>query len=161
MCGTGATNDYIRSGADWSQLDLAYNSYCEVDRIRVNIMATVQLYNIHTLHHLIDYWRTRNTGFLLFNLVNYPQDLSIDLLPPEDKGAVAEVLAGYEKFLTPHSRLGEVISRLERNLPPNVDELRANWCKRTHALDRVRNTRVQDVHPKLGEYYETWNNSTS
>ena len=161
MCGTGATNDYIRSGADWRQLDGAYNSYCEQEGIRVNIMATVQLYNIHTLHHLIDYWRTHNSGFLLFNPVNYPQDLSIDLLPQEDRQAVAEVLAGYEKFLTPHSRLGEIISRLERNLPNNVDELRTTWCKRTQALDTVRNTRVQDVHPKLGEYYETWNNSTS
>ena len=68
-------------------------------------------------------------------------------------------MAGYEKFLTPHSRLGEVISRLERNSVNNVDELRRCWVKRTGALDGVRGTRVQDVHPKLEEYYETWNNS--
>ena len=140
-------------------MDSAYNTYCDMTGVRVNIMATVQLYNIHTIHHLIDYWRERNSGFLLFNLVNYPLDLSIDLLPEQDRRELAQGLAGYEKFLTPHSRLGEVISRLERNSVNNVQALRTQWCRRTGALDSVRNTDVRTIHPKLGEYYETWNNS--
>ena len=48
MCGTGYTNDYIRTGADWQQLVQAYKAYTARVNTRVHIMATVQLYNIFT-----------------------------------------------------------------------------------------------------------------
>mgnify|MGYP006244693511 FL=1 len=156
MCGTGYTNDYIRTGADWQQLVQAYKAYTARVNTRVHIMATVQLYNIFTLHELVKFWSAHAQGNIVFNLVNYPQDLSIDLLDREGRELALSTLAGSEKFFSTGSRLAHVIERLHSKEPDNVDELRKQWVKRTQALDGIRGTDVKLIHPMLGKYCKDW-----
>ena len=92
----------------------------------------------------------------MFNLVNYPQDLSIDLLDREGRELALSTLAGSEKFFSTGSRLAHVIERLHSKEPDNVDELRKQWVKRTQALDGIRGTDVKLIHPMLGKYCKDW-----
>jgi len=157
MCGTGITNDYIRSGADWEQLKAAYTSYVNTPNCRVNIMATVQLYNIFNIHTLIDFWIEHGKqGFMLFNLVNYPQALSIDLLDKRGRELAGATLAGYEKFFGTEARLAHILDRLNQDIPVDIDGLRKSWVQRTQALDTVRDESIHNIHPLLGEYHATW-----
>ena len=156
MCGTDYTNDYIRTGADWSQLTSAFHAYTNMPNTRVHIMATVQLYNIFTLHNLMAFWAQYAQGNILLNLVNYPQDLSIDLLDSEGRDLAGATLAGYENFFATETRLAHVYDRLAGAEPENVDSLRSQWAKRTQALDTVRQTDVARIHPQLGKYLEEW-----
>ena len=86
MCGIGYTNDYIREGADWNQLKDAYIQYRDMYRTQIHIMSTVQLYNLFNIEEIIEWWYANKPpgGKLIFNLVNFPEDLSIDLAEKED-----------------------------------------------------------------------------
>jgi len=157
MCGTGQTNDYIRSGAEWKQLQSAYSSYINMSNCRVNIMATVQLYNIFNIHKLIDFWISKGQhGFMLFNIVNYPQALSIDLLDKRGRELASSTLAGFEKFFGTEARLAHIQDRLQQQPPDNLQQLRQQWVQRTCALDLVREESVSELHPILKEYTEQW-----
>ena len=118
-------------------------------------MATVQLYNIFTLHNLMAFWAQYAQGNIVLNLVNYPEDLSIDLLDSEGRDLAGASLASYEKFFATETRLAHVYDRLAGAEPENVEHLRSQWAKRTQALDTVRQTSVARVH-QLGKYLEKW-----
>mgnify|MGYP004154459645 FL=1 len=97
----------------------------------------------------------------MFNPVNGPIDLMIDLIPFSYKIEIAEELKSRLHLLTDEqlriSRLPHVIARLE--LPDPVDletiEKYKNWrthfVRRTITYDRIRNQDVTKIHPKLTE----------
>ena len=102
------------------------------------------------------FWAQYAQGNILLNLVNYPQDLSIDLLDSEGRDLAGATLAGYENFFATETRLAHVYDRLAGAEPENVQYLRQQWAKRTQALDTVRQTDVARIHPQLGKYLEEW-----
>lgn len=153
--GVGAVNDYIRTGADWSQLNTAYNSYGNMANTRVHVMVTAQLYNIFNLHAVCDWWNG-DWGNIVINPVNWPQDLSIDLLDTEGRDLAGETLAGPKNFLPHSSRLQHILDRIHSAEPDNVAELRSQWVKRTELQDHIRGTDAGLLHPLFQKYITEW-----
>ena len=153
--GTGITNDYIRTGATWEQLDTAYNAYGNMPNTRVHVMVTAQLYNIFNLHTVFDWWNG-DWGDIVINPVNWPQDLSVDLLDTQGRDLAGETLAGPKNFLPHSSRLQHILDRLNSKESDNVQQLRQQWVRRTELQDRIRETDVTELHPQFKTYMEYW-----
>ncbi len=166
MCGIGYANDYIRYGANWNELDKAYQHYLKMP-VTVQLLATAQIYNAWDLPKLVDYWYKHGKSTnIVFNPVNGPIDLMIDLIPFSYKIEIAEELKSRLHLLTDEqlriSRLPHVIARLELPDPVDLETIdkyknwRTHFVRRTITYDRIRNQDVTKIHPKLTEIWNKW-----
>jgi sulfatase maturation enzyme AslB (radical SAM superfamily) len=164
MCGIGYTNDYIRYGADWDQLDRAYRAYTHNDNIRTHLLSTAQFYNIFDLANIIEYWHQHGNKEcnLIFNVVNFPEDQQFDILPKADRLRVADQLESHmHKYLPKHlwdvSRVEHIVTRLRQDFDPETIHLqRQRMAKRTQLYDRIRGQDIRKVHPRIAELCEQW-----
>ena len=163
MCGIGYTNDYIRYGADWNELDAAYKQYNESDNIGLNLLATAQIYNIFDLVNIIKYWHENGAqNNLIFNVVNYPEDQRFDLLPKDMRLKIASELEEAMHTYVPQklhsiSRLEHIISKLRLDFDQEViDRDRIRLAKRTKMYDKIRNQDIGSVHPELERLCSEW-----
>ena len=166
MDGIGYANDYIRYGADWQQLDIAYKHYLSMPQLHVHVLATAQIYNAWELGKLLDYWIENGVrGNFVFNPVNVPRDLILDIIPYEYRIEIAEDLEKRLPLLTDEqiriSRLRHILSRLTTS----YDDLETierhkgfikNFVKRTLTYDKIRNQDVTKIHPKFTEIWKKW-----
>jgi sulfatase maturation enzyme AslB (radical SAM superfamily) len=162
ICGVGPTNDYIRHGAQWQDLDNAYQHYKEAVNIDVNILSTVQLYNAYDIVNIIKYWLdNESNGNLVFNIVHHPEDLDIKLLPHKERMNIADEIESIAQTIPDikkeQGRLDHVVEYLRDDNPlENVEALRKQWCNRTRELDNVRNVSITDLDKRLAELYNEW-----
>jgi len=167
MCGIGYANDYIRFGADWKQLNKSYKHYIQMPTVNVHLLATAQLYNAWDLCKLVDYWVANGSnGHFMFNIVNHPIDMQLDLLPFDDRMQIATELKKRIQYFTVDqcniSRINHIISRLEEPQGTSLDkiakrtDLIRSFVKRTTTYDKIRNQDVTKIHPRLGELYKQW-----
>ena len=161
--GIGYTNDYIRHPSEWNTIETNYHMYRNISSVStVNILSTVQAYNVFDLPNIIDFWKEHeehSNNILVFNHVNWPEDMSIDIIPHDDRMKIAdqieqrvETLPEYRKT---QCRMDATVFRL-RSKFYNLDERRLNWAKRTVKYDQIRNQDIGLVHPKLAEYRDQW-----
>ena len=164
MCGIGYTNDYIRYGANWDELDVAYKQYTANEKIKTHLLSTAQFYNIYDLINVIKYWYengNRETN-LIFNVVNYPEDQQFDILPYEDRLDVADQLEQAMKDYIPKhlwdvSRLEHIITRLREQFDDEViASQRKRMAKRTEMYDKIRNQDIELVHPHIAKLCKEW-----
>jgi MoaA/NifB/PqqE/SkfB family radical SAM enzyme len=161
--GVGYTNDYIRWPSDWESIDKAYDMYTATNNVEtLNILSTVQVYNIFDLPNIIDYWKNKGAhDNLVFNFVNWPKDLCIDILPLNDRLDIAEKIEEKTSDL-PHDvrqqcRVDALLFRLrQQSEPSDIDSLRLKFAKRTMKYDELRTQDISRVHIKLKEYVEQW-----
>ena len=118
-------------------------------------MVTAQLYNIFNLHTVFDWWNG-DWGDIIVNPVNWPQDLSIDLLDTQGRDLAGETLAGPKNFLPHSSRLQHIVDRINSKESDDVQQLRQQWVRRTQLQDRIRSTDVTELHPQFKTYMEYW-----
>lgn len=165
MCGIGYTNDYIRYGANWNQLDESYRYYVENKNFNTHLLSTAQFYNIFDLVNIIKYWykNGNKNGNIIFNVVNYPEDLQFDILPLTDRLEIADDLESHMyKYLPKHlwdvSRLEHIITRLRDDSfdPELIRKQRIRVAKRTEMFDRIRNQNIELVHPRIAEMCKQW-----
>lgn len=164
MDGIGITNNYIRHKSDWDKVNNAYNTYLSISKksgrsFNVNLLSTVQAYNAFELVNIIKYWiKKGKQHILLFNFVDWPPDMGIDILPITDRQQIAkeieDLVKDFPEEFKEQSRINAVIYRL-KNDKENIN-LQNKWAKRTQMYDRIRNKSIFDVHPKLGEYFNKW-----
>lgn len=163
MCGIGYTNDYIRYGADWNELDAAYKQYSQHSNITLNLLATAQIYNIFDLVNIIKYWHENGAqNNLIFNVVNFPEDQRFDLLPKDMRLNIAnELEEAMHKYVPTHlhsvSRLDHIISKLRLDFDPeDIAKNRIRLAKRTQMYDQIRNQDIRLVHPELERLCSEW-----
>lgn len=161
--GIGTVNDYIRYPSQWDTIDESYKKYLNMKNLgNINILSTVQAYNAYDLHNIVKYWKSLDRrGILVFNFVNWPQDMNVDILPLEDRTLIAEQIESELNNLPveikQQCRLDALSYRLRQQIVvDNIDELRNRWAKRTVKYDDMRNQSISDVHPKLAKYVEEW-----
>jgi|TARA_B110000285_G_C15122809_1_gene618227 MoaA/NifB/PqqE/SkfB family radical SAM enzyme len=167
MCGIGYTNDYIRYGANWEQLNTAYANYIQMPNVRVHLLATAQLYNAWDLPKLVDYWVANGSnGHFIFNIVDHPKDMQLDLLPLQDRLQIAleleDRLSVFNEEQCNISRIHHIINRLKQpedkslaGIAKQTDLIRA-LVNRTVTYDRIRKQDVTKIHPKLSEVFKKW-----
>jgi len=163
--GVGYTNDYIRYKADWKALDSAYKQYLTMP-VRTHILSTVQAYNAYDLTSIIQYWMDNGSNNnLIFNFVDSPHDLSIDILPLEDRiqisKDIAELTVNMDEHMLEQSRINALHVKLNKAEPNNVDALRQQFAQRTAAYDALRHQDVNLVHTRLGELTAQWLTKTN
>lgn len=162
MCGIGYPNDYIRFGADWIRMDKAYKKYLNNPKIKVHILSTVQAYNAFDITNIMQYWLDNGAqGNMILNMVNHPPDLSIDILPMEDRLQLANDIESlsmkFSERLRKQGRIEHLVSRLREEFDPEaIQKLRTHWAIRTRKYDQIRDNDISRVHPKLEEYCKEW-----
>lgn len=157
--GIGYTNDYIRYGSKWDQISAAYKQYLNMNVV-THLLATVQIYNAYDLANIIQYWKDNGRrGNLIFNIVSWPAEFQIDILPLEERLKIANDIELVSADLTPSqiNNFSTTIYKLrDTNILPNVDDLRAKFVKRTIAYDKLRHQDINKVHPNLEQLIKAW-----
>ena len=160
--GIGYVNDYIRHKSNWDIIDQNFNYYKTLDNVHtVNILLTVQACNAYDLVNVINYWKNNATHSLVFNIVDWPPDMSVDVLPYEDRVNIANALESEIQSLSDQMReklprIDATIHRLLSQDVENIDDLRLSFAKRVQKYDEIRNADIGKVNNKLKEHVEKW-----
>ena len=159
--GIGYTNDYIRHPSDWQTIEDNYHMYREISSVHsINILSTVQAYNVYDLENIIDFWKEHTAGKLVFNFVNWPEDMSVDIIPFEDRNAIADIVEEKLSMLPEDKkqqfRIDATIFRLRKPEVDNLQQKRAAWAERTVMYDEIRDQDVASVNTRLARYRDTW-----
>lgn len=161
--GIGAVNDYVRYPSKWEEIDETYHTYLNMDSVEsVNILSTVQIYNAFDLPNILKYWIDNGKKHnMIFNFVNWPRDLNINIMPLNDRLKLADQLSDCVSELTPEQRqqfrYDAVLYRLcDKATPSDLNQLRDSFVKRTLAYDKLRNQTYTVLHPTIEEYMKTW-----
>jgi sulfatase maturation enzyme AslB (radical SAM superfamily) len=162
MDGVGYTNDYIRYGSEWPKLVKAYQQDLE-SGFTTNLLATVQVYNLHNIPDIIQFWKDNGSNNnLILNFVNWPTEFKIDILPMEYKRQVAaeieRVAADIPEKQREMFRINALIQQLSESTPNDVYERRKKFVRRTRAYDKLRNQSITQVSDKLSKLLEKWEN---
>ena len=180
--GVKTSHDYIRYPSNIKDVLKNYNEYIKLveekysNRISiVNILMTVQLYNIFEIADVIEYWnniqRSNNNvkHGLTFNFVDNPSCFDIRLLPLEYKKQVKQDIENARKKCGDLIK-GNHIHRLEHIIhdllqeATNVQysdgkkesELQKEFVERTRLYDRIRNQNIADVDIRLKNMVDMW-----
>jgi len=160
--GIGAVNDYIRTGSEWKVIDEAYKTYLDMD-LRVNLLVAVQLYNAYDILNVVDYWFAHGAwGNLIFNFVDWPRDMQIDLLPESDRLFIANRLEQKINALDPKKRtqfrMDATLDRLRNPGIPEEElpELRQRWARRTDMMDKINNQNVDMLGTRMPMLRNLW-----
>ena len=157
--GIGYTNDYIRFGANWDDIDKAYKKYLQMP-VNTHLLATVQAYNAFDLSNIIQYWKDNGKkGNLIFNFVDSPPSLSIDILPYEHRIEILNnillKLDGISDLQLEQFRINALIVKLKQN--KNIKHsLQKNFANRTLLHDKIRKQTIKKVDERLSVLVEKW-----
>lgn len=158
--GVGNTTEYIRQGSNWNDIDIAYTKYLEMD-VRTNLLVTAQIYNAFDLVNVVRYWKQKgaNNNFI-FNFVDWPEELKIDLLPRDYRLQIADEIEkefeGYPESSLSQFRVIALCNRLRLDDIDRIDQLRQKWIKKTDIQDSVYKKDIHVLDPRLVELYNTW-----
>jgi hypothetical protein len=98
---------------------------------------------------------------MIFNFVNWPQDMNIDIIPLNDRLAIAEsleaALVDLSEDKKQQCRVDAMSYRLRQEFESDhINEMRYKWAKRTLKYDELRNQNINDINTKLAEYVNEW-----
>jgi sulfatase maturation enzyme AslB (radical SAM superfamily) len=141
--GVGPVNDYIRYPSEWATVDRNLRTMVELSktcRIRIEVHATIQAYNLLDLPNLIEYLKPMDL-FPFINILDRPAYLNVRILPRSVKDEVIEAIRPYK------SR--PKVSGLIRYLEEDWSHLIPEFKKYTSALDQGRQQSLERLSPKL------------
>lgn len=170
--GVGYANDYIRYGAEWDKIAPTYKQYLDMEGVTTNLLSTVQVYNLHDVPNIIQFWKDcGSNNNLIMNFVNWPREFKIDILPKSYRHRIADeienVTADMSQYQLDTFRINAMLSQLrEPDVPRNEDaylegygdiyKRRILCVKRTRAYDKLRKQDINLVSKKLGELMNEW-----
>ena len=165
--GVGYANDYIRYGAEWDKIATTYKQYLNMENVKTNLLSTVQVYNLHDMPNVIQFWKDcGSNNNLIMNFVNWPTEFKIDILPKSYRYKVADEIANVTVDMPQHQldtfRISALINQLrEPNVSNNkedINERRQRCVKRTRAYDKLRKQDINLVSKDLGKLISEWEN---
>jgi len=162
--GYGTTNEYIRSGSNWSIVDKHIRDYATSDVVgNLLFSPVVQIYNILNVTDLIDYAELiqKETGRRIdisFLLNNYPKCLDIRNLPQNIRDVAIEKLETWSATSTYFAEdernkqtvLG-LIKALKENYNEDSEEQMQIFKEYTQLLDNKRDQSLKESLPELWE----------
>lgn len=177
-------NEYQRKNASSSTMHENFLLFNKIDNCSVNYLCATGLYNIFNIVNVLDYWYTYGMlqqniidGKLVINLIEYPEEFNIELLPEYYRLQIADQIQeflqrpdfvsicndtyGNIDLFSQSSRLNLLVNRLRNPLisPDKIDSLRKKFAKRTIAFDKIRNESFRDaLHPVIVQLIDEWNN---
>ena len=162
--GYSTTNDYIRSGSNWSIVDKHIRDYATSEVVgNLLFSPVVQIYNILDITDLIDYAELiqKETGRRIdisFLLNNYPKCLDIRNLPQNIRDVAIEKLETWSATSTYFAEdernkqtvLG-LIKALKENYNEDSEEQMQIFKEYTQLLDSKRDQSLKESLPELWE----------
>lgn len=154
--GVGPLNDYIRYPSKWKGVWRNYRRVLErTENCVLDIHTTVQVTNILNLHKFIEHFvRPLDqvdggvVPFIFFNILDHPDCLNIQILPPQLKQMVQQRLEpwiGHPDLLSLPGVL-DYMWHVDRS---------AEWpsfVQHTHQLDQMRGQRLEQIVPEFAEW---------
>lgn len=144
----GEKFEYERYGAKWNTVIDCLNQYQQLDsaHYKFNIYSTVSILNILDSHKLYKFSKSMNLP-IVFNILDYPSELSIAILNKDQKKYVNNIFASvndddFYKLIQPI-----LTYTSDLNLTKTVDDLMI-FLQRT---DQVREQDFTKVYPELFE----------
>ena len=177
-------NEYQRKNAISSVMHKNFMLFNTIDNCSVNYLCATGLYNIFNIVNVLEYWYTygmlnkkdtNNYGKLIINLIEYPEEFNIELLPEQHRMEIADQIQlflqspkfvsicneayGNIEIFTKSSRLDLLINRLRKPLLPDnkINALRKKFVKRTVAFDKIRQDSFRNsLNPKIVQLIDEW-----
>lgn len=161
--GIGATQEYIREGSVWNDIDNAYQKYIDMG-IKTHILVAVQMYNAYILRDIVQYWKSHGAmGGICFNFVEFPVEYKIDLLPDNDRMIIANDIRNEFGEFNDEQRIRYRVESLIQRLqtPQNISsKLKNNFIKRTELMDKIYGKDINMLHSRIGEILHDWKNES-
>jgi len=176
-------NEYQRKNASSTVMHENFLGFKKIEGCTVNYLCATGIYNIFNIVNVLKYWKEYGMrqengpiGKLIINLIAWPQEFDIEILPEEHRLKIAQEIEDFllepefvrlcnevydnHKFFSQSTRLDLLINRL-RN-PTMSDEeilrLRKQCAKRTIAFDKIREESFRDaLHPTIVKLIDEWN----
>jgi len=163
--GTGKVNDYIRHYSDWNIVESSLLTWLIFEKNTPNLSSiltpTVSIYNVFNIKDLVLYWKkirtdtgleiTEESGYIVTNIVVYPEYISLNLLPDSDSIIKDfETCINREIYTLPLSRIANELKN-ERKLKYDLNY----FMDYTTDLDKLRNQSLETSIPKLWQHLNT------
>jgi organic radical activating enzyme len=113
----GPQSEYFRSGTDYSQLEKNYEQI--KDHVSFRITSIVHLCNIFNLPNLQKHWiinKKLSPEKISFRVLIYPENMSLQVLPPAYKTRGTETITNHIKWLCSISDTQSLVSDWENTL---------------------------------------------
>ena len=94
----GNLNRYIRYPSNWSMIEKNFSIVKAMTNVRIQVHCTVQMYNILSIHTIIE-WCDKQDVKLYLNILNSPDFLNIRVLPQNLKDRVEAQLMKYANIV--------------------------------------------------------------
>ena len=160
--GVGYANDYIRYGAEWDKIAPTYKQYLNMEGVKTNLLCTVQVYNLHDIPNVIQFWKDcGSNNNLIMNFVNWPREFKIDILPELYRLKVAQQIIKVTEGMTQQQldtfRINALLNQLKQDTQMDtLDERRQRCVERTRAYDKLRKQDINLVSKDLGNLISRW-----
>ena len=149
--GFGALNNYIRYPSQWDQLENNIKQMIFLNEKKFNIfleiVCTVQMYNITSMRDLLLWVKTQNLG-LQFNILDTPKFLNIRVLPDVLKKRVEKELLLFQDDF----RVERVINYMKKESWMNYLN---DFFRYTDFFDQSRNQSLDEILPELASFRNT------
>ncbi|WP_119270169.1 SPASM domain-containing protein [Taklimakanibacter deserti] len=165
--GVGDTYEYIRFPAKWKVVDQNVRLLQQLPNAFICVTPVVQIYNALNLADLCRYCDDLGLDFTLSNILHWPEQLRLSLMPPAARLLAAERLREYADNGCRQANLHQVLSVADHletlEGMPRPEAIR-RFMLFTNDLDVTRAQKFADVHSELhrsfGEIGYPWTSET-
>jgi sulfatase maturation enzyme AslB (radical SAM superfamily) len=162
MCSLDAVDqlsEYIRYNSDWNEIKENIKLMRTIKNVNIIVNATIQNINLLGLDQLIA-WCQKENLFLLFNILQNPRYLQIDVLPAELHNQALNLLVKAKQNLSnPElvNNLDNLIDVLRQIKSVHGSQYWNDFLKDIQLRESVRNNSILDVVPELKNYINAEN----
>ena len=162
--GIGDVYEYIRGNSDWHQVVKNIKEIQKIPNVtRVVGSVAVQVSNVLTLDHMIEYFLNELGIVFYTNMVQYPNVLSAQVLPKNLKALAVKRLLNaknnVKKYKLVHAypelldfTIGQIDSNINFLLSKHRDILWPDCVEFNRRLDQTRNQSFLDITPEFKDY---------
>jgi glutamate-1-semialdehyde 2,1-aminomutase len=165
--GVGDVYEYIRFPARWKIVDQNIRMLQQLSNAYICVTPVVQIYNALNLADLCRYCDDLGLDFSLSNILHWPEQLRLSLMPPTARALAAERLRQYATTdcrVPNRKQVLSVAEHLESLPAKSKPEMFRRFMLFTNDLDVTRSQKFARVHPELYQSFEdfgySWTDET-
>jgi organic radical activating enzyme len=152
----------LERNGDWQQVNQNLDNFLQskLSNMVLSVFATISVQNVYYLDQLISWYETKNFNSLVWNLLEYPNFLSILFMGQELTALVVNQLNQIDHSRLEKYNLQSIISLLEQQEHSSnlIDQLADYMLK----LDNIRNQKFIDTHTEVAKIIykgkQSWEN---
>lgn len=147
----GSRFEYERKNAVWDQVEQNIEKFItsanSSNSLNVGICITVSVLNVLYLPEVIDWLDKKKITHYYYNILNYPSELSIDMLTENAKQVVLDKLKNYNIGTEHKNKLHPIIQAVKQSRCSDGTE----FCNYIRKKDLVRNESLHNSHKEIAQ----------